>query len=222
MSYIKNFNDFKNNELNETSVDSILYANLNEAEGDWSIPDKQSLQKMVDQINLAIDKRNAATLVENPNTEGSKLPIPVKARLLPTTFNSTDIGGVYAKRPVYKISIKGIDSKATAVLGVFDTTKFFEQGSNENDNRPESWEKWKKQWTQLMLNPTYISDNLVASDKSAMGNRMASNYKRWGQPIKQYKAMAEELVRTISPIVLPAYESWFAQRSKGTVNQTGE
>jgi hypothetical protein len=51
---------------------------------------------------------------------------------------------------------------------------------------------------------------------------MASNYKRRGAPIQQYKAMAEELVRTISPIVLPAYESWFAQRSKGTVNQTGE
>jgi|TARA_R110000764_G_C10971828_1_gene379353 hypothetical protein len=204
---------FGTKNLTESQLENIQETELNEAPGDWSKFDQQRLQKMVDQINQAIDKRNAPAKQKNPNIDSRALPIPVKLDLY-VNAPSVDIGGAMDIRPIYKISAKTIGAGGNGVIGTFDTARFFERGSNENDNRPEDWGTWKRPWEQL-LNSTNIASVLSYGQDGKIG-RMASNYKRSGNANKAYKAMADVLVDVMSPYVTPAYDAWYAQRSKAT------
>lgn len=213
----ENMRRFGTKNLTESQLENIQEMELNEAPGEWSKFDHQQLQKMVDQINEAIDKRNATAKQENPNIDSRALPIPVKLHL-DVDAPSVDIGGAMDIRPIYKISAKTQGAGGAGVIGTFDTARFFERGSNENDNRPEGWETWKRPWEQL-LNSKNIANVLSYGQDNKIG-RMASNYKRLGNAYKAYKAMADVLVDVMSPYVTPAYNAWYAQRSKATNIQT--
>ena len=204
---------FGTKNLTESQLEKIQETELNEAPGDWSKFDHQQLQKMVNQINQAIDKANAPAKQENPNIDPRALPIPVKLHVK-DEYPSVDIGGATVVRPIYNISAKTDGAGGAGVIGTFDTARFFERGSNENDNRPESWETWKRPWAQL-LNSTNIAAELSRGQDGKIG-RMAPKYKRSGKAFPAYKAMADVLVKVMSPYVTPAYDAWYAQRSKAT------